>query len=225
MINQKLRETYSKKIIGLKNSPDFAEEVDGPILMHCWEEEYLKSNYKILYVGQESNGWIGYMDDNITASIDAYKQFAMSKNGNRSIFWQHIYKINSALNPNQAEGNNFLWTNVSKFTSLDGTALDWNTHLTTVNKFNCLKEEIDITKPDVVMFLSGPNYDDKIKLQFNGEVKFKTFLNRTIREIAQLEHPDLPEHSYRTYHPNYLQRSKKSFLMDELIVHLKGLKL
>jgi hypothetical protein len=43
MINEKLREMYSQKIEGLKSSPDFADEVDGPILMHCWEDEYEKS--------------------------------------------------------------------------------------------------------------------------------------------------------------------------------------
>ena len=221
MINERLRETYSQKIEGLKNSPEFADEVDGPILMHCWEEQYKKSQYKILFVGQECNGWIGYMDDKIDVSIDGYKQFEMSHSGNRTIFWQYVNKINSALNPDQAEMKNFLWTNVSKFSTLDGNALDWGTHLSTVNKFNCLREEIAITKPDIVIFLSGPNYDGKINVQFNDEVNFKKFKDRHLRETVILEHPDLPKHTYRIYHPNYLQRSKKSFLLDELIEHLK----
>lgn len=225
MINEKLRETYAKKIEGLKNSPAFADEVDGPILMHCWEEEYNKSQYKILFVGQECNGWIGYMDDKIETSIEGYKKFALSKNGNRTIFWQYVNKINSELNPDQAEEKNFLWTNVSKFSTLDGKGLDWETHLSTVDKFNCLKDEIAVTKPDVVIFLSGPDYDGKINTQFNNEVKFETFKERNIREVSKLEHPDLPKHTYRIYHPNYLQRSKKTFLLDELIDHVKSDKL
>jgi hypothetical protein len=225
MINKKLHKAYNEKIKGLKNSPEFADEVDGPILMHCWEEEYNKSAYKILFVGQECNGWIGYMDDKIDTSIDGYKEFALSKNGNRTIFWQYVNRINSALNPAQAEGKNFLWTNVSKFSTLDGKGLDWDTHVSTINNFNCLKEEINATKPDVVIFLSGPNYDGKINVQFNNEVKFEPFKERHIREISKLEHPDLPQQTYRIYHPNYLQRSKKSYLLDELIDHLKSKKI
>jgi hypothetical protein len=103
--------------------------------------------------------------------------------------------------------------------------LDWKTHKSTVDKFNCLKEEIAVTKPDVVVFLSGPNYDGKINVQFNDEIEFKNFKDRHIRETAKLEHPDLPEHTYRIYHPNYLQRSKKGFLLEELIDHLKSVKI
>jgi hypothetical protein len=84
-----------------------------------------------------------------------------------------------------------------------------------------LKDEIAIAKPDVVIFLSGPNYDGKINVQFNNEVEFKPFKEQHIRETVILEHPVLPKHSYRIYHPNYLQRSKKSFLLEELIEHLK----
>ena len=221
MINEKLREMYSQKIEGLKSSPDFADEVDGPILMHCWEDEYEKSQIKILFIGKECNGWIGYMSDKIDKPIEDYKKFKLSKNGNRTVFWQYIYRINAALNPDQKDGNNFLWTNVSKFCTHKGHGLDWDIHLSTVDKFNCLKDEIVITKPDIVIFLSGPDYDGKINIQFNNEVEFKPFKEQHIRETAILEHPVLPKHSYRIYHPNYLQRSKKSFLLEELIEHLK----
>ncbi len=72
MINNKLHRMYKEKIDGLKNSPDFSEKVDGPILMHCWEEDYQNSKVKILFVGQECNGWIGYMDDNVEESLKGY---------------------------------------------------------------------------------------------------------------------------------------------------------
>jgi hypothetical protein len=41
------------------------------------------------------------MSDKIDKPIEDYKKFKLSKNGNRTVFWQFVYRINAALNPNQ----------------------------------------------------------------------------------------------------------------------------
>ena len=45
-INDKLLDLYSSEIKKLKSADIKAENIDGPLLMHCWEEEYFNSKYK-----------------------------------------------------------------------------------------------------------------------------------------------------------------------------------
>ena len=69
-----------------------------------------------------------------------------------------------------------------------------------------MEEEIkEIIKPKIVLFLTGPNYDNYIRNQLEG-VKFKTVENYNERQFARVEHKSLPENSFRIYRPEYLNR-------------------
>jgi len=223
MINEKLKELYTSKVDGVKQLANSLDDIDGPLLLKCWEDEYAKSKFKILFVGKECNGWVGYASDNVEECMKRYDNFKLSKNGNRTVFWQYVYWVNSLLNPEQREGNNFLWTNISKFCTLDGAGLEWAVHTETVKHFNCLIDEVKITNPDIVLFFSGPYYDDKMKVQFEGEISFKkVFDDIPQRELARVEHSVLPRHSYRVYHPSSLQRQMKSNYIQRLVEHIKN---
>jgi hypothetical protein len=85
-----------------------------------------------------------------------------------------------------------------------------------------LTDEIKIVQPDVILFFSGPNYDDKIKIQFNETPQFvKVFDDIPIRELARVAHDDLPYNSYRAYHPAALQRQNKLNQVERLIEKIK----
>jgi hypothetical protein len=71
-----------------------------------------------------------------------------------------------------------------------------------------LEAELRILDPHVCLFFTGPYYDPVI----TGTLSHCEILpcsNFPIRHVAKLIHPKLPEVSIRTYHPNYLSRSKK----------------
>jgi hypothetical protein len=75
-----------------------------------------------------------------------------------------------------------------------------------------LQAEIEITKPSVVVFFTGPSYDHRLASTFPG-LSFET----SSRRLSRVFHPLLPRHSYRTYHPNYLRRSKSNWtVLDEI---------
>lgn len=218
MINKQLAEFYNSKINGIDSLSELEDDIDGPLLMHCWEEHYAQSKFKILFIGQENHGWIGDVSDDVDDLMNGYKEFEFSKNGSYTTFWQYVYWINKLLNPNSTEGKNFLWTNVSKFCTCEGKPLEWSTHLNCVKHFNCLLSEIEIVKPDVIFFLSGPNYDHKINAQFESNLVFKqVFEDIPARQVAIIEHPKLPKHTYRTYHPNYLQRSRNDAHITKVV--------
>ncbi|WP_207492507.1 hypothetical protein [Aridibaculum aurantiacum] len=222
-INQQLETLYRDKLHNIEPLFEFDHEIDGPLIMNAWEDEYINSQVRILFIGQECDGWIGWTVDKFEELNNKYIDFGLSKKGDRTVFWQYVYYVNSILNPNNAEGNNFLWTNVSKFCMWDGKPLDWTTHQTTVKHFDCLKEEIRILKPDVVLFFSGPFYDDKIKLQFDTDISFEQVDNEIpLRELAILKNENLPKHTYRTYHPKPMQMLYKTGHLEIILNKIKS---
>jgi len=224
-INEKLKKLYNEKIVGIeKKLEDVHYEdhwLDGPQLMYCREENYNNSNLKILFVGQESNSWKGDIIENTEDLMNQYKNFNFSNN---SPFHNYIHWINGIINPNC--NHNFLFTNVTKFCLFneatgDGYPLDNITFEKTIEHFNVLKGEIEITKPDIVIFFSGPNYDEKIKFQFDEELTFKpVFHDIAEKKLAKVSGSILPKHTYRTYHPKYLQINKQGCILERLITHI-----
>lgn len=81
-------------------------------------------------------------------------------------------------------------------------------------EFNVLPYEVEVLEPNVVVFLTGPNYDSRIEKTFTNRhetetnLKFMEVSGYTIRQFARLEHPTLPFHTYRTYHPKCLLLSE-----------------
>jgi len=73
-----------------------------------------------------------------------------------------------------------------------------------------LAAEIEILKPDVCLFFSGPYYDDFINAAFPG-CEFSSCGALPERELARVTATAsvLPVASFRTYHPNFLRRGNR----------------
>lgn len=80
-----------------------------------------------------------------------------------------------------------------------------------------MEDEIKIINPDIVLFLTGYNYDNYIKKQLH-DVEFAAVSGYNEKEFARLKHSVLPYNSFRIYHPGYLQRAG---LRDEYLKKLK----
>ncbi len=212
MYDEKLEKLYQSKIEGLKFIENSQKELDGPLLMSCWDDLYEKADIKLLIIGQENFGWWGEKTSDIGGLMEIYTDFCMALNyhNRKSWFWQGVFKLNGLLNPKLANEPCFLWTNVSKYCTWEGGPISWNDHKFVIENFNILPDEIDVLKPDAVIFLSGPHYDDKIKIQFDENLVFEQINNNiSVRELAKIKHPKLPNHTYRTYHPRYLNFQNK----------------
>jgi hypothetical protein len=68
--------------------------------------------------------------------------------------------------------------------------------------FCVVKEELDILKPDVILFHTGPDYDARIENKL-GELTFEPFPSYDERELAKIKLP-YTDFAYRTYHPRFL---------------------
>ena len=209
-LNDQLVELYRSKFDGIETMYSELEKsgIDDysyPLLLHVWEDEYAKAPFKLMFFGQETNGWGAELSniEEIPSAMSEYERFNMGRNYN-STFWSWIHWINQQFgNPNN---NGFIWNNILKF-GKNGSIGKPDRKVTELeNKyFNVAQEEIAILKPDVCLFLCGPNYDERIREKF-PDVEFNEVSDYPIREVAQLKSSHLPKHSYRTYHPGYGQR-------------------
>lgn len=237
IINKRLQELYAANFIGVNEIFNSKKNIDGPYLMYCQDEEYNVSQRKVMFIGQEGTGgifrdYLGHPTDQkingerlhylempnsfLENCVENYKQIVKKqivKPGGE--FWKQLNKINKALNK-ESLSYSFLSTNVSKYCNCEANGkppLSWIDHKYVVEKFNVLSKEIEICKPDVIIFFSGPNYDDKIKCQFDGELTFTPLVeNISSRVLAKVSHSLLPINTYRTYHPSYLKRKKLNYI-------------
>jgi uracil-DNA glycosylase len=76
--------------------------------------------------------------------------------------------------------------------------------------FPVLKYEIQMLQPDVVIFFTGPFYDARIQKTFNDAV-FEPIEHFNQRHFARVSQPDLPFHTYRTYHPGFSMRERARY--------------
>jgi hypothetical protein len=135
-----------------------------------------------------------------------------------SPFWRGFRALDTALN---SEADSALWTNVFKV-NVNGSVLR-NCTATEVAKIQkaqqgLLRHEIEALNPDVVVFFTGPKYDPAIRAEF-PDVVFHSFERPgqstfPPSSLAILRSSGLPCKTVRSYHPEYLQRSRQLGLIS-----------
>lgn len=207
--NQQLKSVYENYLLELKSlTKEHASNFSYPLLMKVFSD-YEKAKHKVLYVGKETFGWCGTLDDSQNLNVDElmndYEEFEFAKNyhGRNSPFWRFIRTCHNKLN-SESLPNGLLWTNFSKCDS-NGTTPEYNLQKLNNKGFDLILNEIQITKPDVVIFITGWDYEPQFQRVFNG-LEYKTIEENY---LYQCVHSTLPTHSYMTMHPNGLQFRKK----------------
>ena len=216
-VNQKLLKLFESKWEAVDKVYNALQGEEEWAVLHlaCVPPNYEKMKYKILIVGQENDGW--GIEDNARLSMFATLDFLNSKDDNdRRPFFSFPYKfcksINNLEDIKDSKKTYFTWVNLREFSfdETPKTSLGKEAQSMIDNEFNILEEEIKIINPDIVLFLTGPDYDFDIEKQLKGVV-FKTVENYHIREFARVEHEALPKNSFRIYHPNRIRFIKEGY--------------
>jgi len=218
-INKRLLEFYMGVSPQLENILEPYEDCSSPHLIFV-PDGYAAVTARLMIVGQQTNGWENGIFSSDPSGVEAvmrlYADFNLGKKWKRSPFWQAAHKLFRLLNPDGPE-RSFLWSNLVK--------VDQNGHRPNADleekvcALRILHEEISITKPDVVVFFTGPEYDQRLKKTFPS-VRYVP----DSRLLAKLKHPEFPALSFRTYHPNYLRRSHKWFVLRKIVEEIPGKK-
>lgn len=198
------------------------ERATNPLLIQI-DESYLNSDIRVMLFGQETNGWLNYIKDregefaqdpNTAYYLynDYYNWFQKGiGNSNTSPFWQGFIRLKDHISKGKA---GMVWNNISKIGKIEA-GHNGDIYQIGLEKFNVIKEEIDILKPDVLVFFSGPYYDGEIKNVLGGFGQEGIKNDVEPRELAKLSFDDIDvKLALRTYHPGYLWRSKKREYVD-----------
>ena len=204
----------------------------SPLLMHVFDE-YVTMPKKIMFVGQETHGWCETISQKYPLDylLRAYEGFELGKRTDygdgkirhlRSPFWNFsrsfFHQMNSADPSVHRSVNGFFWTNISKFDKATTTP---SQELQDQNPegFLLLKDEIAITKPDVVVFLTGEKYNVKIDEVF--KTKRESLMENELMYSLKTTDGSLPV-AFQTKHPRTLcQQKVYRKVLDELVTSAK----
>ncbi len=221
-MNEQLTPLYNEYLAFLKDlSIELRQNMSYPLLMTV-HPEYAEVPRKVLYVGKETYTWVNTLDQDQDQELSVeylrrrYTDFAFAKNyhGRNSPFWRFVYSCHNQLN-GESVPSGLLWTNISKCDSGGTTPAR---ELQDINKpgFDLLIKEIEVVKPDVVLFLTGWSYDHHIQRIFQG-IEYDTIEDNY---LYRCKHRQLPEHTFQTMHPNGLNFRKKLNTIFEKIIEL-----
>lgn len=208
---QELRDLYSEHWATLVALLAEKDELSSPLLI-CPPIDYKAQTHRLMIFGQQTYGWEG---ENIATGIDAYVNFNFAEGYYNSPFWSFVRSLEDGLNIGRRMS---VWNNLNKCDwSKDKPPLE--IELKIERTFGVIPREIEILNPDVVIFLTGPRFDDNIKRLFS-DARFESVPGFNERQLARIVQKKLPPKSFRTYHPNYLRRSGNEQTMLQKLAFL-----
>lgn len=195
--------------------------LSGP-LVPVVSAEYETSIARLAVIGQETYGWDDVVDpltepmEAVRAQQDVYRRFDLGSNYRSTPFWRFAHGLQTAVD-GKACPRAIFWANLNVADTDRRRPVAVEERLTALD---LLRPQIEIVAPRFVVFTTGPNYEDVLSAHFPGLLRHPDPV--MARVLARVEHPSLPFHSYRTYHPAYLLRSKQFATVMQRLVSLVG---
>ncbi len=226
-----LRDLYKQLLQQGDSVPqDLARGFSAPFLIATpsnWET----SRSRTIVVGQETFGWgvsdpgagtgriktfadfIAVGSEGIDALQEQFHRFDFGKKRSTP-FWNAYQKLERDL---ENERGTIAWTNLALMDYEEGSPLAPPQVLDALlgAQAGILQGEIRALEPRAVVFFTGPNYDSLICHEFPN-AQFAPVSTNPMEGFAQVQHKDLPELSFRLYHPKALRLRGQWHLLDEL---------
>jgi hypothetical protein len=209
-VQEKLNDFYLQAIRDLKNSGCFEDaqqrQLSAPFLLNV-SEAYFQAPLRILFVGQETAGWVGQLnealqrDDPVPSSLAAYAR-VMSKPKWQGSFLKKYRLVERTLG--RGVRGSVVWSNLLKMDVDRGpgksrNARGYSPHLDAFSE-KLFRHEVELLRPDVMIFACGPFYDRLIKRYFESYVTTKVFERRALWKfnVGRVQ-------CYRTWHPSTIR--------------------
>jgi len=217
-INKKLSSLYStwnivKTIDDYNSKKDDSHKVAYPLFLKT-DEEYENGNKKLMIFGQETYGWDPSSDPefygpNMTDNLMKCYYYILRGDHNTTFFQvakKFVYKLQEKFQNNTVS---YSWNNIVKVgykENKSGYSIDFYEKYLKPNSNKIINMEIEILRPDYILFFSGPNYDNVLNDVFNNPKRIAV-KGVPERQLCEIVIPNVKK-AFRTYHPNYLQRQK-----------------
>ncbi len=208
---EELEQAYLDAMPTIEQITDRYKGVSGPLFISV-PNAYYKTSLPLMIVGQQTNGW-PCVTEGLSQLLLTYREFNLGQNCTHFPFWRASHELFKSLNPEGPE-RAFLWSNLVK---VDQHYKRPSAEVeNSISGLNLLNRELEILKPCIVVFFTGPYYDDRLCQTFPG-IRIDTITDN----IAKLEHQELPSLSFRTYHPRYLRMAKKWSVLKTIVDLIK----
>lgn len=188
------------------------------------ESWYTDADLKVMVFGRETNSWAGDSDDfdmppspvfspevSMEAVMGIYEEFYATyyhdgtfnfKGPRYGTFHYGFNRFALLLNaafPNKRIA--YVWNNLVKIGKAQGKGF-CGAEICALERerFSVIQEEINILKPDLLLFLTG-TYDERIRDNWPG-ARFSALPSYAVNEVAQVTSLGVPVPAYRTNHPS-----------------------
>ncbi|MDR0516264.1 MAG: hypothetical protein LBH25_04395 [Fibromonadaceae bacterium] len=216
---------YNKKV----EDPD--EKVAFPLFLKSYDE-YESAEIKVMIFGKETNGWGDHRNANggiygrgvsIENVTSVYEGVFIDKWCYKygKPFWNSVKNIINLLKEKSCGkkiGNS--WNNIVKM-GYHGKKKKFpeSFYNEIVKPYfnNLIVKEIEILKPDYVIFLTGPDYEFVLNDVFSTPER-KPIEGFKEKELCEIVIPNVKK-SFRTYHPKYLffNPIKKKSIFNKIV--------
>lgn len=207
-INEQLKALYCKYWEVYRDHILNAVEAASPFLIYA-SDRYVNAEKKVLFCGQETLGWedgIHQKGTTVEGLMKVYDDFV--NNGSyRSPYWNFQRRLMKA-NPNLG----FVQNNIVKIGRRAARGCDDNIDELAKMYFPVFKDELDILRPDFIIFMTGPYYDRRIQAALGDFEKIKIGDDENCFDKLVFKDSSIPP-SIRINHPGWLQRNNLYRLM------------
>lgn len=196
----------------------------NPFLIKIDEKEFADAKFKVMIFGQETQGWFdkGVISDSIEQMMGNYDKFYLQKQFwpgyGKSAFFNgfKFFKENILKHKDLKESEVvFIYNNISKI-GRGGNVPGVSDIVRKIEQkyFPVVAREIDIIKPDLIIFMTGPNRDGDIKFHLPDVVDpLPDTHPDTDSPHRALALVDCKNHTFkgiRVYHPSYFKGFHKT---------------
>ena len=211
-INEKLLSIYRDRWTSLSENLKKLEpsKYANPFILSFDNAKYESADIRVMIFGQETKGWLnkdGLLETVDEASLRYHSFFCLEnfyKGYGVSSFWKAFRFFSKEIqSANPDKEIYFSWNNINKIGKFEGTGTDLEVEKIEREFFSVIKSEVELFKPDIVIFLTGPNRDSNIRYHFE-DAEFVS-VDPTIKDraMAKVKSQYLPENTIRLYHPSY----------------------
>lgn len=196
--------------------------------------KYLESDYRIVFVGKETAGWFNKEQRDKAGLININRQFNKYIHALKSIYKEHdfgakhktpffkfielfIGKFDKTSSSNKSTG--YLFTELLRHDEKGKGLSEALIHEATYNNNYILRKELEILNPDVLIFLTGPNYDRYIKQTYPNAV-FKEIEGYSSNQASIIKNIPNVRTAVRIYHPRYLSYTNTTSEYSNLLINI-----
>ena len=204
VINPRLKDFYDGLVAEFCSTSRISKDFVGPFLVST-PVGYSTLAMRWMYVGQEPFGWgTASTPADVEQLMKDHETFNLAKDysGAGSPFWTFGHSLDHEINP-RGPARSFIWSNIARIGWAEKPGRVPDEHLAFWSNNRLLATEVRLLTPQLVVFVTGPHYDDLLRAEFPGIDLPSLSL---AEPIAQISHPELPVLSFRSYHPAFLRR-------------------